>query len=90
VIHQPGGKSPLIAGDDQWYWYMHTDQEDKLVVHQGTRLVELYSKKHGMVECFKVTTDAIYHNHQKIFDGAAILGWPPQVFHRVHSPEGSL
>ncbi|WP_051145094.1 hypothetical protein [Thiomicrorhabdus sp. Kp2] len=90
VMHEPGGKSPLIEGDDTWYWYMHTDQEDKLVVHQGRRLVQLYSVKHGQVENFEVTADAIYHNSQKIFDGAAILGWPAKVFHRVHSPEGSL
>jgi len=90
VTHEPGGKSPLIKGDDTWYWYMHTDQEDKLVVHQGRRLVQLYSVKHGQVENFEVTPDAIYHNSQKIFDGAAILGWPENVFHRVHSPEGSI
>ncbi len=90
VIHKPGGKSPLIAGDETWYWYMHTDQEDKLVVHQGKRIVELYSTKHGKVEQFEVTADAIYHNGKKIHDGAAILGWEPYVFHRVHSPEGSI
>jgi hypothetical protein len=90
VLHEPGGKSPLIAGDDTWYWYMHTDQEDKLVVHQGKRLVELYSVKHGQIERFEVTTDAIYHNGQQIFSGAAILGWSPHVFHRVHSHEGSV
>jgi len=90
VIHGEGGKSPTIEGDDTWYWYMHTDQEDKLVVHSGVRLVELYSCKHGKVETFKVTADAIYHNDEKIFDGAAILGWPPEVFHRVHSPHGSV
>ncbi|MEA3404841.1 MAG: hypothetical protein U9R28_03765 [Pseudomonadota bacterium] len=90
VIHEPGGKSPLIEGDENWYWYMHTDQEDKLVVHQGKRKVELYSAKHGKPELFEVTADAIYHNGEKIFNGAAILGWEPHVFHRVHSPEGSI
>ena len=90
VIHDVGGKSPLIAGDDTWYWYMHTDQEDKLVVHHGTRFVELYSEKHGQIEKFEVTSEAIFHNGQKIYDGAAILGWEPYVFHRVHSPLGSV
>ena len=90
VIHEPGGKSPLIANDDTWYWYMHTDQEDKLVVHNGRRHVELYSSKHGQAEAFEVTADAIYHNGTKIHEGAAILGWDPLVFHRVHSPEGSI
>lgn len=90
VIHGIDGKSPLIRGDDTWYWYMHTDQEDNLVVHQGRRVVELYSEKHGQVERFEVTTNAIYHNGNKIHDGAAILGWEAYVFHRVHSPEGSI
>jgi len=90
VIHGEGGRSPMIAGDDTWYWYMHTQQEDKLVVHNGRRLVELYSVAHGQVEKFEVTTNAIFHNGEKIYDGAAILGWPAQVFHRVHSPEGSV
>ncbi|WP_024851406.1 hypothetical protein [Hydrogenovibrio kuenenii] len=90
VVHGPNGRSPLIDGDDTWYWYMHTDQEDKLVVHNGRRLVELYSLKHGQVEKFEVTANAIYHDGQKIYDGAAILGWDPYVFHRVHSPEGSV
>ncbi|MBD3820789.1 MAG: hypothetical protein IE914_00795 [Thiotrichales bacterium] len=90
VIHGKDGRSPLIDGDDTWYWYMHTDQEDKLVVHQGKRVVELYSQQHGQVETFEVTADAIYHNREKIHDGAAILGWAPYVFHRVHSPEGSI
>ncbi|MBO1925958.1 hypothetical protein J3998_00080 [Thiomicrorhabdus sp. 6S2-11] len=90
VVHGKDGRSPMIAGDDTWYWYMHTNQEDKLVVHTGHRVVQLFSQAHGKVEQFEVTSDAIYHNSEKIFDGAAILGWPPHVFHRVHSPEGSV
>ena len=90
VIHEPGGKSPLIANDENWYWYMHTDQEDKLVVHNGKRHVQLFSSKHGQAEEFEVTPDAIYHNGNKIYEGAAILGWEPYVFHRVHSPDGSI
>jgi len=39
---------------------------------------------------YEGTADAVYHNGEKIHDGAAILGWEPYVFHRVHSPEGSL
>lgn len=90
VIHEAGGKSPLIANDDTWYWYMHTAQEDKLVVHQGKRLVELYSVKHGQVEKFEVSQEGIIHNGKQVYAGAAILGWGEHVFHRVHSPEGSL
>jgi len=90
VVHGQDGRSPTIEGDDAWYWYMHTDQEDKLLVHSGRRLVQLYSQSHGRVEKFEVTCDAIYHDDKKIYSGAAILGWPPFVFHRVHSPEGSV
>lgn len=90
VVHEKGGKSPTIAGDDTWYWYMHTDQEDKLVVHSGRRMVELYSIAHGQVERFEVSPNAIFHNGEQIFEGAAILGWGEDVFHRVHSPDGSI
>lgn len=90
VVHEEGGKSPLISGDDTWYWYMHRSQEDKLVVHQGIRHVELFSQKHGKVEKFEVACDSIKHEGKVIFEGAAILGWGPLVFHRVHSPHGSL
>jgi hypothetical protein len=47
-------------------------------------------RTHGRVETFEVTADAIVHNQQKIYQGPAILGWGTQVFHRVHSPKGSV
>ena len=42
VIHSPGAKSPMVKGDKNHYWYMHDYQEDKIVVHEGKRLIELY------------------------------------------------
>ncbi len=90
VIHQPGAKSPRIKGDDTHYWYMHTGQEDNLVVHQGKRVVNLYSVKHGRVETFEVYPEEVWHNGKKINDEPALLGWPPYTFHQVSSPEGSV
>ena len=90
VIHQPGAKSPQIPKDKNHYWYMHTDQEDKIVVHQGKRIIELYSVKHGKLEKFEVTSKNIKLNGKIIFNGAGILGWPRLVFHRITSPEGSI
>ena len=90
VIHQPGAKSPTIRGRDTWFWYMHTHQEDKLVVHSGMRIVELYSIAHGQVERFEVCPGEIWHNGEKINDTPAMLGWGPHTFHRVMSPQGSV
>lgn len=90
VIHQKGAKSPRIKGDITWYWYMHPDQQDNLLVHEGKRIVELFERKHGKVERFEVTHNRIKHNEKIIFKGAAILGWPRNVFHRIHSPQGSI
>lgn len=90
VIHQKGAKSPMIKGNNKHYWYMHPGQEDKLLVHQGNRIVELYSKKHGKLEKFEVTSEFIKHNGKIIFKGEAILGWPKFVFHRITSPNGSI
>jgi len=90
VIHKKGAKSPTIKGDKNHYWYMHTNQEDRLLVHEGKRIVELYSKEHGKVEKFEVTSKNIKHDGKVIYNGQAILGWPKKVFHRVKSPQGSI
>ena len=90
VIHKPGAKSPMIKGDSKHYWYMHTDQEDKIVVHEGKRVIELYSHKHNKIEKFQVDAHSIRHKGKILYKGAAILGWPKHVFHRISSPEGSI
>lgn len=90
VIHEKGAKSPMIKGDKKHYWYMHREQQDQLIVHEGKRIVELYSTKHGKIEKFEVTSHSIKHKGKIIFKGAAILGWPTRVFHRITSPEGSI
>ncbi len=90
VIHKKGAKSPRIKGDSNHYWYMHPNQEDQLIVHDGKRVVELYSKKHNKLEKFEVTAKHIKYNGKVIYSGPAILGWPRKVFHRISSPNGSI
>ena len=90
VKHEPGALSPSIAGSNEWLWYLHPNQEDKLLVLGGKRLIELFTKEHGQVERFEVTPGYVKHNDKVVFKGPCILGWTTNVFHRVHSPEGSI
>jgi len=91
VVHGKGAISPTIEHkkDDEIHWYMHPNQSDNLLVVEGKRLIELYNEEHGRVEHYEVTKDYIKHNGILIHEGAAILGWPTHVFHRVISPDGS-
>ncbi len=91
VTHKKGAVSPSIKGKtDLRPWYMHQNQEDNLLVHEGKRIVELYEKKHGKIEKFEVTSHTIKHNGKLLYKGPAILGWPRNVFHRIKSPQGSI
>jgi hypothetical protein len=90
VTHGKGAKSPMLPNDSNHYWYMHKYQKDQLIVHKGTRIVELYSKKYGRKETFEVSRKCIKHNGTTIFKGTALLCWPAHVFHRIHSPHGSV
>lgn len=96
VRHMPGAYSPSVAGSDLRPWYMHPDQEDNLLVCEGKRVVELYSKAHGRVETFEVTPNRLMQckpnlsECRVIYEGPHIFGWPKDVFHRVYSPEGSF
>ena len=86
VLHDANAKSPAIAGrENETFWYMHTHQEDNLLVITGTRLVELYTKENGKVETFEVTKDYVKHNGKVIYEGMCMFGWPKYVFHRVNS-----
>jgi len=87
VLHEKSAVSPGPIGEVERPWYMHTHQADNLLVLYGQRTVELYSKSHGRIETFVVTPDKIYHDDQLLFDGGAVLGWPPLVFHRIVSGE---
>ncbi|RVU54876.1 hypothetical protein [Anaerosphaera multitolerans] len=85
VLHKGGAVSPGAVGDIERPWYMHTSQEDNLVVLQGTRYVEIYTPSHGKVEKFTVEPNRIIHNGKVVFEGGAVLVWPVGVFHRIVS-----
>jgi|TARA_Y100000310_G_scaffold345404_1_gene464571 hypothetical protein len=91
VIHEKNAVSPHVKSSKvKRPWYMHTDQEDNLLVHEGKRFIDLYSVKHGKIEKFEATSKYIKYKGKVIYKGAAILGWPIHTFHRVKSPDGSI
>ena len=87
VIHKNRAVSPGPVGDILEPWYMHPHQDDNLIVLQGMRQVEIYTKTHGRVESFIVSPERIEHNDKLLYDGPAILVWPRSVFHRIKSGE---
>ncbi len=90
VKHLPDARSPQAPGSGvDLPWYMHPNQEDNLLVMEGLREVELYTVDHGKMEKFEVEPEIVRHNGEVIFEGPAIFGWPINVFHRIHSPQGS-
>ncbi len=90
VIHRHGAFSPGSVGDVDRPWYIHHHQEDNLLVLQGERTAEIYSLEYGSVETFVATPDRIVHNGKVIHEGAAMVVWPCEVFHRIRSgAEGS-
>ena len=91
VAHDAGARSPMSREHpDAHPWYMHTHQEDNLLVLSGMRIVELYTPAHGMLESFEVSPTQIVHGGVVIAEGPSILGWGVGVFHRVFSPQGSV
>lgn len=90
VIHMKRAVSPGPVGDIAEPWYMHPYQDDNLMVLQGVRHVEIYTKTHGRIESFTVTPEKLEHNGKLLYDGPALLVWPRRVFHRIKSgDEGS-
>lgn len=87
VIHKNRAVSPGPVGDVLEPWYMHPHQDDNLIVLQGMRHVEIYTKAHGRIESFVVTPERIEHNDKLLYDGPALLVWPRSVFHRIKSGE---
>jgi len=87
VIHEFGAISPGPVGSIKTPWYMHPHQDDNLLVLNGTRYVEIYSLDHGRVENFEVRPDLIKKQGKILFEGAAMLVWPRNVFHRIRSSE---
>lgn len=90
VIHKSSAVSPGPVGNVVEPWYMHPHQDDNLIVLQGTRHVEIYTREHGKIESFVITPDRIDHNNKLLYEGPGLLVWPRKVFHRIKSgSEGS-
>lgn len=87
VVHVSRAQSPGPVGDVDRPWYMHTHQDDNLIVLHGTRHIELYTEDHGRIEHFEVSPEMIKHGDELLYDGPAMLCWPRAVFHRVRSDE---
>jgi len=91
VLHQPSAISPGMNDKRERTWYMHPNQDDNLLVLQGERNVDIYTKAHGKVETFKIATDCVYKNGELVCLGSSMLVWPRGVFHRITSgKEGSI
>lgn len=87
VLHAGGACSPGAVGDVARPWYMHPNQADNLMVLHGIRHVELYTPGHGRIESFVVTPEGVSRDGKPLCDGPAMLVWPCNVFHRIHSDE---
>lgn len=85
VLHAAGAVSPGPVEGVANPWYMHTAQDDNLLVLHGTRHIDIYTPAHGNVEHFTVTEDHVIHNGKVMHEGAAMLVWPRGVFHRIES-----
>jgi hypothetical protein len=88
VIHHHGAISPGSTEGIERPWYMHPSQADNLMVLNGVRYVDVYTKEHGQMESFEVSPDLVKHNGKTIFEGPVMLVWPEGVFHRIKSGEG--
>jgi hypothetical protein len=95
VIHAPNSISPGPVDDVKPVvtrpWYMHTAQDDNLLVLQGTRYVDIYCPNRKEKASFIVSPDKIYKNDKLYYDGPAMVVWPAGVFHRIISGvDGSI
>jgi len=91
VIHEGAAVSPGPIENIERPWYMHTAQDDNLLVLHGTRYVDIYTPQHGRIEHFTVTANHVMRDDKILHEGAAMLVWPRGVFHRIVSDpdEGS-
>ena len=90
VTHKPWARSPWSVWEKDELWYMHRWQEDNLITLSWNRYVELYDMENKKIEHFEISHDCIRHNWAMIYEGPAVLWWPANVFHRNHSPKGSV
>jgi hypothetical protein len=90
VLHARHAVSPGPVGEVARHWYVHSHQEDNLLVLQGRRTAEIYTLRHKRVEAFAVTPDRVERNGVVVCDGPAMVVWSVNVFHRITTgDEGS-
>lgn len=95
VIHGPNSISPGPVEDStvpvKRPWYMHSGQDDNLMVLQGTRYVDIFNPNTKEKASFIITPEKIYKNDKLYYDGPAMVVWPAGIFHRIISgDEGSI
>lgn len=91
VIHSANSISPGPLDDVKRPWYMHTNQDDNLLVLQGTRYIDIYNPKDKQSASFIITPDKVYKNEKLYYNGPAMVVWPAGIFHRIISgSEGSI
>ena len=95
VIHGANSISPGPIEDStppvKRPWYMHSGQDDNLLVLQGTRYIDIFNPKTKESASFIVTPDKIYKNEKLYYNGPAMVVWPAGIFHRIISGnEGSI
>jgi len=91
VIHLANSISPGPIEDVKRPWYMHTNQDDNLLVLQGTRYIDIYNPKDKQSASFIITPDKVYKNEKLYYNGPAMVVWPAGIFHRIISgSEGSI
>jgi hypothetical protein len=87
VIHKNKAVSPGPVDGVLEPWYMHPHQDDNLMVLQGVRHVDIYTRAHGRIKSFVITPERLEHDGKILYDGPALLVWPRAVFHRIKSGE---
>ena len=95
VIHGPNSISPGPVEEStppvKRPWYMHSGQDDNLMVLQGTRYVDIFNPTKKERASFIITPDKIFKNDKLYYDGPAMIVWPAGIFHRIISgEEGSI
>jgi hypothetical protein len=95
VFHGPNSISPGSVEESnppcKRPWYMHSGQDDNLMVLKGTRYIDIYCPEKKVSASFIVTPDKVYKNDKLYYDGPAMVVWPAGIFHRIISGEkGSI
>jgi len=84
VLHESSAQSPGPVGNCERPWYMHPSQADNLMVLQGVRHVDIYTKEHGLAH-FDVYPDRLEKDGKIYCAESCMLLWPCGVFHRIVS-----